>query len=110
MMDAPFLCEPLWNLVGLRCVVLRFKLRNCGGDVGLTANIFLWAKEAWVSITALGEQIGDVLSLPRISSLGKNNTKYDVWKQHVNRFLKFAAKAYMFFFYGLHSRTNLVTD
>lgn len=91
-MDGPFLCELLWNLVGLRCVVLRFKLRKCGDDVGLPAKMFLWAKAASVSIGVLGGQIGDVLSLPRIGSLGRNHTKFDVWKQHVNRSLHFASK------------------
>ena len=35
----PVLTEPLWSLAGLGRAVLRFKMRQCGDDVGLPTKL-----------------------------------------------------------------------
>ena len=47
------------------------------------------AKVASAAEAPLGEQIGDVLSLPRVGSLGGTAQNHELWEQHLNTFLDF---------------------
>ena len=47
------------------------------------------ANAAWACEPAMGEQIGDVLSLLRFRSLEEATQNYEFWKQHGNKFLDF---------------------